>query len=312
MQKKQKLKITSRDKSYRLEDSPFFKLRSRKKLATLLSVTLKKLESLTDNCHYHRFTHQQGDKIRNIHQLDYQLDRVHTRIASLLVRIAPPDYLHSGIKGRSNISNARAHLKSSRLITCDLKAFFDSTTRKQIFSFFYKDMQCSSDVANLLSYVICVDDHCPTGSRLSMLISFYANKQMFDELALLSEHNGITMTLYVDDLTFSGHKAKKCFVPQVNRIIQKFGHNLKKRKTKAYEPNSPKLVTGVIISNGQLKPRNAHLKSLSNSFLQYRKEKANENIDPKLRSRIAGILSYLGQINPIYRKRARSFTTTEK
>ena len=53
-----------------------------------------------------------------------KLELVHTRIASLLSRIALPEYLHSGKKKCSNVTNAKAHLNNEKMMTTDIKAFF--------------------------------------------------------------------------------------------------------------------------------------------------------------------------------------------
>lgn len=306
--KRRKPKIRSRNKAYPFQDSPLYKLRSKGRLCHILDVDAELLRDLKGDHHYRRFTSEEGRKPREIHEPDIHLDKVHSRLASLLVRIAPPDYLHSGIKGRSNISNARAHLGNTNVITCDLKAFFDSTTRAQIFDFFLNTLQCSSDVADLLSRVSCVDDHCPTGSRLSMPIAFFANFRMFSALAHLATDQGLKMTLYVDDLTFSGNKASKKFVTAIERVVKKYGHSLKKGKTKVYKMGAPKSITGAIVEGNTLKPRNAHLRALRDDFTRWKNGESVGPIDPKLDARVLGRLNSLAEIEPAFKARARSFS----
>jgi hypothetical protein len=305
--KRRKPKIRSHNKSYTEADSPLYKLTNRRRLASLLDTDLARLNVLKGNDHYRRFVSYDTGKARNIHEPNQILDPVHTRLASFLVRIAPPDYLHSGVKGRSNITNAKAHLGSTNLLVCDLQAFFDSTTRGQIFDFFYNVMQCSADVADLISHVACVDDHCPTGSRLSMPIAFYANRRMFSELEKLSIHQGISMTLYVDDLTFSGSRVNRQFLAKVRNIVLKYGHQLKAGKTKLFKPAAPKPITGAVVVGNELKPRNAHLKSLREDISRWHRGAEAGPVDSKLEPRMYGKMISLADIDPVFRERARSF-----
>lgn len=302
-----KPRIETRNKSYPLQDSPFYKLRSKRRLAHLLGADLPKLRKLRHDRNYRRFASVQDKKLREIHEPKPQLDRIHTRIASLLVRIKSPDYLHSGVKGRSNLTNARVHLSRKPLVACDLKGFFDSTTKAHVFSFFSKSLCCSPDVADLLSDLCCIDGHCPTGSRLSMPIAFFANQRMFDELYALANERGITMTLYVDDLTFTGHKANRRLVDDVQRIVEKHGHSIKREKTRLYSAAAPKLVTGAIVQSHRIKARNAHLLALSNDFDRWKARAKSGPQHPKLAERIRGRLNNLAGIDPVYKQRARSF-----
>lgn len=120
-------------------ESPFYKLKTKNKLAALLGVSIPELFLLgKDDGNYSVFEQlSKKGKSRQIQKPLEALDIVHTRIASLLSRIALPEYLHSGKKGHSNISNARIHLNSEKMMTADVKSFFPSTSRMMVFSFFF-------------------------------------------------------------------------------------------------------------------------------------------------------------------------------
>ncbi|KQN55201.1 DNA polymerase [Serratia sp. Leaf51] len=258
MKARKKLKISTKNKSYNLIDSPFFMLKSKKKLAALLGIAIADLALLMkDEGNYSIFEQlSKKGKSRKIQKPLDALDIVHTRIASLLSRIKLPEYLHSGKKGHSNITNAQAHLNTSKTMTSDVKAFFPSTTRNMIFSFYFSVMKMSSDVADILSHICTCHGQLPTGSRISMPLAFFANSRMFDEINMLCEKLKVKMTVYVDDLTFSGDNVNRLFCSVVKRIISKHGHVMHPTKTKLYSECMPKLVTGIIITAGRLKVRN--------------------------------------------------------
>ncbi|MBV4692561.1 reverse transcriptase family protein [Escherichia coli] len=258
MKKRKKLKVNTKNKSYDIMDSPFYKLKSKRKLANLLCVSLDDLYSLRkDEGNYSVFEQlSKKGKARKIQKPLEKLELVHTRIASLLSRIALPEYLHSGKKKCSNVTNAKAHLNNEKMITTDIKAFFPSTTRGMIFSFFFSVMKMSSDVADVLSHICTCHDRLPTGSRISMPLAYFANSRMFGEIYQLCQKLRVNMTVYVDDLTFSGSNVNRLFCAVIRKIVNKHGHVIHPTKTKLYARDKPKLVTGVIVLGNALKVRN--------------------------------------------------------
>ncbi|WP_062262482.1 reverse transcriptase family protein [Endozoicomonas arenosclerae] len=267
-QRKSKLKIQTKGKSYSLHDSPLYKLKTKRKLASILQHSLPDLKLLcSDEGNYAVFEEtKKGSKPREIQKPNPKLEVVHTRIASLLCRIDTPNYLHSGKKGHSNVSNAYAHVNSDNLLTTDVKSFFPATSRRQVFSYFYSIMQCSPDVADMLADLCTYNAHIPTGSRISMPLAYWANVSMFNELQALSLKHSVKMTIYVDDLTFSGKKVNKLFRLCVKRILENYDHAMHPAKTILYRAAQPKLVTGVIVTEGQMKVRNEQHQQLASEL----------------------------------------------
>ena len=106
-------------------------------------------------------------------------------------------------------------------------------------------MQCSPGVAGLLTNLCTFDNHVPTGSPVSQLLAYYAAKPLFDELALLGKDEGVRMTCYVDDLTFSGPTVRPAFLWKVKQVVHR--HGFKYHKERCFEANDRKLVTGVML-----------------------------------------------------------------
>ena len=98
----------------------------------------------------------------------------------------------------------------------------------------------------------------PTGSPLSTLISYFIHSEMFDQLDKLSRKHNLPMTVYVDDVVFSGRKISKAFRDKAKLIIHRRG--LRSHKYRYYSNNKPKEITGVIIKGNQLLlPQRRHL-----------------------------------------------------
>lgn len=108
---------------YKERESPFFRLRSKAKLASLLYVSERKLKALTKaNNLYVTFPRRKasgGFRIINAPRED--LKKVQARIASLLQRIAPPNFLYAPVAGRSYVDNAAAHLAAKSICLLDIE-----------------------------------------------------------------------------------------------------------------------------------------------------------------------------------------------
>lgn len=307
--KGKKLKLQRKNKSYSLKDSALYNLSSKKKLANILFIELSDLNNYKSDSNYTIFfSGDEKKKKRLIECPKKKLDRVHTRIASLLCRIKYPDYLHSGIEMRSNISNAEVHKGKHAVFTTDITSFFPSTHRHKVFSFFYRKMRCASDVADILSHICTFNEHVPTGSRISMPLAFWANYDLFESLQAFSNKKSITMTLYVDDLTFSGPRVDFMFAYNVKKIISRFGHRAHPDKSKLYAGDENKLITGVIVNEMGVKVRNKLLKNIHHDFKLWKKFRERENVvGNSIVPKLLGRLNAASNIDPRFKDKVRSF-----
>jgi hypothetical protein len=192
------------------------------------------------------------------------------------------------------------------MITVDLKNFYSNTSRSNVFDFFRNTLKCEPDVADLLSRILTFNEHIPTGSRVSMPLAYFANKRMFDEMEILASECGATMTIYVDDLTFSGASLQRNLISKIERIAKKFGHKLHPRKTRFFGPTDVKLVTGAAILGGKLAPRNKHLVEL-HKHMQGWLGSADKGHAKVTANKVLGRINFMGGIDPRYKDKARSF-----
>ncbi|MFM8330833.1 MAG: reverse transcriptase family protein, partial [Candidatus Methylumidiphilus sp.] len=170
------------------------------------------------------------------------------RHTDLLTRIETTEYLFSAKKGRSYLSNAQSHIGSGQAIRIDIKAFYQNAKDRYVRRFFRDDMQCNPDVAHILTELICWNGCLPTGSPVSPIISFFAYRPMFDELHALALSIGAIMTVYVDDIVFSGENVEGTIIPKAKEIIK--SHGLHGHKISFYRKNQPRVVTGVAVFPG--------------------------------------------------------------
>ncbi|RSZ31862.1 MULTISPECIES: reverse transcriptase family protein [unclassified Variovorax] len=236
---------------YPINESPLYKIRSRRTLAAVLFSSLPKLEALanqTDN--YRRFDVVYAGKKRSVELPKPALARLHRRIFQILDYIEKPDYLHSGCKQRSYITNAQVHVGSVPLVKLDIKKFYASVSSAHVYRFFHGGLQCGPDVSGLLARLCTANGHLPIGSSASQLLAFFSAKPMFDELHRHSIRHEVRDSYYVDDLTWSGVNATPRFLWAAKQIVHR--HGFKYHGDRVYTASQPKVVTGVLIAGDRI------------------------------------------------------------
>lgn len=240
---------------YAIECSPLFRLSNKKKLAALLGIEVSAIRDIDKSGldkQYRFFVDKKS--CRFIAEPIDTLAKVHRQLLKFLVRIAPPDYVHSAIKQRSYKTNAYAHRNGVRVVKIDIKKFFPSIRFDCIYKFFSESLQCLPDIATILARICVVRSdsygvHLPTGSCISPTLSFLANKPMFDAIKKLSDQCGCVFTLYVDDITISGSAANTKLLSMVASEIFKRGYRYHKTNI---SNGGHALVTGLVVKNGGL------------------------------------------------------------
>jgi hypothetical protein len=310
MRNRSKLKINSNSKKYSLNQSPFYKLKTKRKLIELLGLSMPELSIAKKDIDNYQVFDQMGNngKPRTIQHPKNKQNEIHNRIANLLTRIELPDYLHSGRKKHSHITNATQHLGSKKVLTTDIKKFFQSTTREMVFRFFNKTLHCSSDVSDILSYICTFNSHIPTGSQLSMPLAFWSNIDMFEQLDNLSASLDVKMTVYVDDLTFSGEQVNKHFQSIVKKIIISNGQTPHPLKTKLFNKNDLKIITGVVIKDDKTLITNKQHKLIYQSFESWKGCRDEPLLESyiKIKPKLLGRLNALSGIDPKLKDKAKS------
>ena len=246
---------------YPLHQSPLYRLLGKGQLERVLGLNWEQTSELIVGQHYRVWSSRRGSKPREIQQPLGRLQQLHQRIGKLLARIELPDYLYS-CKGRSYIDNARVHVGQVPLIKTDIHHFYPSTTRAMVYRMFRDRLRCAADIAGHLADLCCYQQiHVPTGSPLSGALAYFAANPMFDEIAEVAEQRCCRLTVYVDDITLSGVGATKQLLGTVRQVVRRHGLKTKEKKSKTYQADAAKMVTGAVVVGGQLRlPNMRHLK----------------------------------------------------
>ncbi len=244
-----------------LKELSIFNIKSKKYLSYILQTKIETLKNIYKNPHnFYRFERKEITKngkikIRNIEDPNGTLKPIHRLVHQLISKIPTPDYLFSKKKS-SCVLNAKAHsLANGFTLNIDITSFFPSTKKYKVQDFFGCFLQYPRDVAEFMAEICTVNNYIPTGSPLSLMVAFWANKPMFDELNTISKSRNITMTIYVDDISFTGMAVNANFKKSVLEIIKRHNHKVNEDKIRFFGKKF-KFINGIAIVDNQLKPNN--------------------------------------------------------
>ena len=280
-------------------DSPFFRLQRKSKLARLLYISQRKLLVLTqDRDLYYQFRIPKvSGGYRDICAPRDDLKAIQARIADLLHRIAPPDYLFAPVSGRSYVDNAAIHNGAHSIYLLDIIDFFPSCTDNKVVWFFRKRMQCSPDVAAILARIVSRDGSLPQGSPCSPILAYLCYIDMWEEISYIVKSSGCSLSVYADDLTISGKTIPREIVWNIKRTLRKHGHrhNLSKERSKHRRSAE---VTGVIVNFDSLNvPNRQHQKlyHVRKELAKTKSETRRATLGAQVRGREAQMQQILSQ-----------------
>lgn len=206
--------------------------------------------------YYNPFNKQKLNKLRRIDNPTGKLKTIQGRIYKRLLKKIPlPDGMMGGVSGKSFIDNAEIHVDKGVVVTMDLRDCFPRVKDKIIFKVFREHLQCSEEIAKLLTRLTTYKTYLPQGAPTSTILANLSLIPMFTEMKIIASKNGLSLTLFVDDISLSGPNADK-FVDQFIKIIQKNGHAVRQKKVKVMRQAKRQQVTGIVVNKRQAVPKN--------------------------------------------------------
>lgn len=281
---------------YTLRDSAFFRLRTKAKLADVLQISQTKLKRLTklENGYYAFQKPKRDGTMRDISAPIPPLKMVQARIADLLRRVAPPDYLFAPVEGRSYVDNAAQHIGSRNFRLLDIEDFFPSCTFNKVLWFFRTWMECSPDVAYILSKIATENDVLPQGSPCSPILAYFAYIDMWTEIDECARIDDCRLSVYADDLTLSGDTVHERVIWDIKVILYRHGHKYAKHKERSRRDRSVE-VTGVMLTRYGVTAPNRQRRKIMELRDDIGKAKASLQKE-KMEAQLRGRLAQLGQI----------------
>lgn len=217
----------------------------------------------------------------------------------ILTDVPMSPYAYGFGKGKSIVDNARLHSKSQYLFNSDIQDFFPSVHFRRIEKIF-RSLGANDEVTAALTKLTTLDYCLPQGAPTSPYLASLALKNLDQRLAGLCSSNRLIYSRYFDDITISGSDRAHSIVEKVAKIIETEGYHIhhKPDKLRLPGPADEKLVTGILIKNGDLCPLN------EKEILDYIRELQLHGIkalksDSILKEQLSlkGKINFVGQVN---------------
>ena len=275
-----------------------YKIKRKRDLFILLHIDENKL-----NEELYKYKVCIKDKKRLLEKPSEELKKIQRNILYKLYQLDFPQYVFSGIKGRSAFGNAIYHINCKYMLKLDMSKFFPNTHRNNIYEFFKDKLKMSSDVSSICTDIVTVNyekedveidyevydflkrkkikntNHLPSGTPTSQILSYLANIDMFDKIIEYTKKHKLQCSIYVDDITISSSNRyiTKKEESEIKKKKKKHKHNLSKEKTIRYSVNEFKKVTGFVIDpNNRLVIPNKIKSKIKNQTKFIRKKELDE------------------------------------
>ena len=249
------------------------------------------------NCkkYFTRTLHKQ-DKKRELEIPNGSLKALQKKInAHIQSCLKAPDYLYSGYKGSNYVKCAKVHQNSKVIATVDISDFYHSCKAEHVRSFFKNKLNTDEELTDMLVKLTTFHGSLPTGAPTSQLLAFWSYKKCFDEINELAKAKNLKMTLYVDDIGFSGDFIKfDELISEVAKILNKYGFKLNNNKNRIQKKGT-KLYLGVGITKDK---RLAIPNNLGFSIIKTIKNRKIKDLSPKEIARLLGLIAAAQQIEP--------------
>ncbi|MBP2619109.1 MAG: reverse transcriptase domain-containing protein [Chryseobacterium sp.] len=200
------------------------------------------------------------------------------------------------------IENTRYHVNQKKLVTLDIRNFFSSIKKEQVYIIFNK-LGYSEIISDLFSKLCTLNDQLPQGAPTSPFLSniFMSDFDMF--VADYCTSKNIRYTRYADDISLSGDFDEKEIIELIIERLKEKGLELNNEKTKIMLRNQRQIVTGIVVNEKNQVPRKERLKLRQEVFhirtktLEVHKEIKNIKNRNYL-YHLYGKISYVVFINP--------------
>jgi RNA-directed DNA polymerase len=240
--------------------------------------------------------------INVIGPLRYLQDRLLTRV--LTPRLIPSPFNHGSVRGRSIKTNIAEHLGAKFVFTTDITKFFPSITSNRIYRLFSQELDCSPDVARILTRLCTYRYHLALGLPTSPILADQVLRVVDVRIGTYCANAELTYTRFVDDLTISGSYdftvEKNRIVPFVGLVMRESGFSLNAGKEHVGLVSEGATITQLRVVNGYADVQQAFVDELERQMSALVQLSKGEPFQGpyRTRSQIVGKINYVGWINP--------------
>ena len=187
-------------------------------------------------------------KWRHIDNPKEELKQIQRRIQRrILRRFTFPETVLGGVRKRSISDNAHFHVGQPVVVTIDLRDCFPRTSHQDVFGAFRRELDCSTPVASLLTQLTTLHRHVPQGAPTSLSVVNLTLLPLHDDILAVATSLGLRASLWVDDITVSGTRARDAIAPIISAVMRR-GHAVRCKKVFVHPAARTQSVTGVVVN----------------------------------------------------------------
>ncbi|HWR97176.1 MAG TPA: reverse transcriptase family protein [Candidatus Methanoperedens sp.] len=226
------------------------KIRSLNHLYVQLGTSAGEIAGILDNPekHHRLKTIEKKGKRRNLKIPVGRLKTILRKLNGLLQRTEMPNYIEGGRRGHDIRTNARRHVNKPVVLTGDIKDCFPSISNRRVYGVFVRRLECSPDVASVLTKLTTIDGSLPKGSPTSSIITALATENFAKRLKGLADKHDAGASIYVDDSSISGPRHISRLAGLVKKIGRQEGFEI--HKVKSMTGDEEQVVTGIRVNRG--------------------------------------------------------------
>jgi len=203
--------------------------------------------------------------------------------------------------GNSIKKNATVHKDGQYILKMDITSFFPTITASRLRSYIVNNKDkvpfpLDDNDINFIVKASTYKGHLVIGSVCAPKISNIIMYEFDIKMAKLAKINGgLKYSRYADDLTFSSKEyIDYAVVKKATEIITQEGFSVNKNKTRFSSPRYRRMITGLMVDNGEITIGTSKKKELKSLIYQYFEHKKG---NPK---ELLGYLSFLKDVEPVY------------
>ncbi len=249
--------------------------------------------------HYYRtFYMLSGTKKRKIEAPRVSLKVIQKWLAEYWARgLVAPSHVHAFVPGRSIWSAAEEHKRSKWCVSVDIKDFFGSISRAQVYDSVVR-VGYSSAASNLIADLATLNGVLPQGSPLSPVLSNMVFADTDKRLASVANEHGWRLTRYADDIVVTNWRGGPDGVlERVSRVLVAGGWKVATQKTVVESRPEMIRVLGLLVHGDQVRLPKAYRNRIR--LMKYQRTKMKPG-DVEL-ARINGHISFANQADSIRR-----------
>lgn len=227
-------------------------------------------------------------------------------LENILYKIKVSEYSY-GFKNDKNgsplVACGNAHKENLYLLKMDIKDFYPSIQRKQVYRQFI-NVGYNTYAANLLTNLCYCKDGLPQGAVTSAYLANLICHKLDIRISEYCNKRDITYTRYADDLAFSSNNrdALRRIYKMIIKIVNDEGFEINDKKTQFLTPKGHKVLLGLTMNDSNLKaPKEMKKKvrcMIHNSIITG---------DYSLNPTIMGYISYISSVEKNYKEKIKKY-----